>query len=146
MSKPIVSRRSFVQATGAMALTAASAAQVLGANDEVVLGIIGTGGRGTVIESIRTVAEAEFLKSKGASLWCVQADVEARYKRFIGKAMPQDAMTHEQFIEKDKQDMDASDPANQDLAAVCQMASTGLDNSGSKEELFAQVEEALKKI
>ncbi|OGC85230.1 hypothetical protein A3F55_01425 [Candidatus Adlerbacteria bacterium RIFCSPHIGHO2_12_FULL_53_18] len=113
---------------------------------EQLLARAGTGGRGTVIESIRTVAEAEFLKSKGASLWCVQADVEARYKRFIGKAMPQDAMTHEQFIEKDKQDMDASDPANQDLAAVCQMASTGLDNSGSKEELFAQVEEALKKI
>ena len=113
---------------------------------EQLLARAGKGGRGIVIESVRTPAEAEFLKSKGAVLWCIQADIETRYKRFIGKAMPQDAMTHEQFVARDAQEMDASDPVNQDLGAVCAAAQTGIDNNGSLEGLYEQVEEALKKL
>ncbi len=113
---------------------------------EQLMARAGKGGRGIVIESVRTPAEAEYLKSKGANLWCVQADLEIRYKRFIGKALPQDTVTFEQFSASDKLDMDSSDPTNQNLAAVCQMAETGIDNNGSKEELFAQIEEALKKV
>lgn len=112
---------------------------------EQLLARTGRGGHGIVIESIRTVAEAEYLKSKGAALWYVTADLEVRYKRFTGKALPQDAMTPEQFAESDKADMDTSDPANQDLPAVWQMAQAAIDNNGTKEELKAQIEEALKK-
>ncbi|HQH70841.1 MAG TPA: twin-arginine translocation signal domain-containing protein, partial [bacterium] len=45
--KKEVSRRSFIQATAAGASTLALGVsnRVLGANDEVVLGMIGTGGR-----------------------------------------------------------------------------------------------------
>ena len=113
---------------------------------EQLMARAGRGGRGIVIESIRTVPEAEFIKSKDGSLWCVQADLETRYKRFIGKALPQDVLSFEQFSANDKLDMEVNDPTNQNLAAVCQMAQTGIDNNGSKEELYSQVEEALKKL
>ena len=48
MTNKDVNRRSFIQTTsiGASVIAAGSARNVLGANDEVVLGIIGTGGRG----------------------------------------------------------------------------------------------------
>lgn len=104
---------------------------------------VGRGGRGVVIESIRTVAEAEFLKSQGATLWCINASLETRYKRFIGRALPVDAVPLEQFTENDKKDMDASEPAMQDLPAVCQMADATISSEGTKEELFKEIEKAL---
>jgi dephospho-CoA kinase len=39
-----------------------------------------------VIESIRTVGEAKFLKSHGAQLWAVDADLKVRYNRIVGRA------------------------------------------------------------
>jgi len=46
MNTPQVNRRSFIKSTGAMTLAIGASNRVLGANDEVVLGMIGTGGRG----------------------------------------------------------------------------------------------------
>jgi dephospho-CoA kinase len=103
----------------------------------------GRGGHGVVIESIRTTAEAEYLKSQGAKLWCVDAPLETRYKRFIGRAMPKDAVSFEEFTKKDKDDKDASDPTVQNLPRVCQMADATINSGGTKDETFAEVEKAL---
>ena len=106
----------------------------------------GRGGQGVVIESIRTVAEAQYLKAQGAKLWYVDANIEARYKRFIGRAMPIDAVPFEKFVDNDRQDQDASDPAEQDLPSVAQLADATIMSDGTKEETFAQVEKALADI
>lgn len=58
-SNPGVSRRSFLAAAGASALAIGAPSRVLGANDEVVLGIIGTGGRGqTLLKQITNIPNA----------------------------------------------------------------------------------------
>jgi dephospho-CoA kinase len=111
---------------------------------EQLLGRVAHGGRGIVIESIRTVAEAEYLKAHGATLWCIDTDLKTRYQRFIGRALPVDAVPFEQFAENDKKDLDGSDPAMQNLTAVCGMADVTIDSSGTKEDLYKKVEEALK--
>jgi dephospho-CoA kinase len=112
---------------------------------EQLLARAGRGGRGIVIESIRTMPETEYLKNKGATLWCINATLEERYKRFIGHALPVDAVPFEKFEENDKRDMGVDDLNNQNLVAVCQAAEVHIDNNGTKDELYAQIEEALKK-
>lgn len=50
------SRRNFLKASAIGALSAASASHVIGANDEIVIGLIGTGGRGkTLLKAITNI-------------------------------------------------------------------------------------------
>jgi len=98
-----------------------------------------------VIESIRTIGEAQLLKSKGAKLWAVDADIGMRYQRAVKRATETDAVSFEQFKANEEQEMHSDDPNKQNLAAVREMADVTLTNDGTPEELFAKVEEALKK-
>src|SRR3989344_3666535 len=101
--------------------------------------------RDVVIESIRSVGEAQMLRSKGATLWAVDADVYMRHKRIVGRASETDAVSFEKFVEDEKREWDNADPSKQNLKAVIAMADVGFQNDGTSEELFARVEEALKK-
>jgi len=56
------SRRAFLKVTGVVAATAASYRRVLGANERIRLGIIGTGNRGQAhLKLVQTVGGAEWV-------------------------------------------------------------------------------------
>ena len=98
-----------------------------------------------MIESIRTLAEGTFLKSHGAPLWAVDADVHKRYERITKRMSETDQISFEKFVADEKREWDNTDPTKQNLKGVIDMADTVLTNNGTQEELFAQVEEVLKK-
>jgi dephospho-CoA kinase len=100
--------------------------------------------RDVVIESIRSVGEAQILKSKGATLWAVDADVHERYRRIVSRASETDSVSFEKFQADEAREWSNTDPAKQNLKGVIEMADVVLTNNGTQEELFAQVEEALK--
>jgi dephospho-CoA kinase len=102
-------------------------------------------GGNAVIESIRSVGEAEYLKSHGAKLWAVDADVTKRYERVVVRASETDKISFEKFVEDEKREWDNQDPTKQNLKAVIAMADVVLTNDGTQEELFVQVEKALAK-
>ena len=53
--------RGVIQAAGTVAATALSASQVLGANERVIVGLIGCGGRGRYVAKLmRDVPDVEF--------------------------------------------------------------------------------------
>lgn len=99
-----------------------------------------------VVESIRSIGEAEYLKSKGAQLWAVDADKKVRYERVTRRASETDKITFEKFVTDEALEWNNSDPTKQNLQAVITMANHIFYNNGTQEELFAQVEEDLKKI
>lgn len=98
-----------------------------------------------VIESIRSIGEAQMLKSKDAKLWSVDADIKTRYQRIVGRASETDKVTFEKFVSDEKREMESTDSDKQNIAAVMAMADVIFRNDGTREELFAQVEKELKK-
>jgi dephospho-CoA kinase len=102
-------------------------------------------GGNTVVESIRAIAEGEFVKSHG-HLWAVDADIRTRYERAVLRGSETDKVSFEKFVADEEREMTSTDPTKQNLAAVRAMADTVFTNNGTQEELFAQVEEALEKL
>lgn len=90
-----------------------------------------------VVESIRTKGEAEFLKQKGDALWAVTADIKTRYNRTLehNRSTGSGAISFEQFQAQEENDTS--------VAEVMSHATVVLDNGGTKEQLFEQVEAAL---
>lgn len=98
-----------------------------------------------VIESIRTTAEVETLKKHGGILWAVDADQHARYERIQSRASESDKVSFEEFARQETLEMNDPDPHGMQKAKVIAVADVVLTNNGTPEELFAQVEEALKR-
>ncbi len=97
-------------------------------------------GRNSVIESIRTPGEIEFLKSKGKFvLLAVDADPKIRYERIKLRASETDTIDFETFIANEKREMTSTDPNKQNLSKCIEMADFVLNNNGSVEELLGQL-------
>lgn len=96
-----------------------------------------------VIESIRTIGEASYLKSQGASLWAVDAEVRTRYDRILARASETDHISFDKFLADEACEMANDDPTKQNISGVVALADVVLHNIGSKEDLYRQVDRAL---
>ncbi len=98
-----------------------------------------------VIESIRTINEAQFLKMHGDALWAVDASVESRFKRASAQTVGS-TLTLEEFKKSDEVGMHSDNPDEPNFEALKALASHVFDASGTKEELYAQVDKALLEL
>ena len=94
-------------------------------------------GKNVVIESIRTKEEAQYLKSKGAFLWAIDADLQVRYQRTLQRDASVEHVSFERFVEQEKKEV-----ALRDVIAAADVV---LRNDGTKEQIFGEVEAALAK-
>lgn len=101
-------------------------------------------GGDAVIESIRAIGEAEFLKSKGALLWGVDADHKVRYERSVLRGSDLDKISFEKFCEQEDREMAQTEKFDMNIKGVIAMADRVFTNNGTPEELYEQVEKALK--
>lgn len=100
----------------------------------------------SVIESIRSLGEAEYLKSHGALIWAVDAQRQTRYERVLKRMSETDQVTFEQFCIYEDREMQGTEPWDMNVFGVMKLADHTFLNDGTPEDLFAQVEEALKKM
>ncbi len=100
-------------------------------------------GGDVVLESIRTLGEADYIKAHGGVVWATDADVRERYKRIAARQSETDRVSFEKFVADEEKEMQNTDPAKQNIAAVMAMADTVLRNDGNQAELFRQVDSAL---
>lgn len=100
-------------------------------------------GGDTVIESIRTVGEAEYLKSQGAHIWAVDAERKTRYERVVLRGSETDKISFEQFCAEEDREMAQTEKFDMNIRGVMAMADMILTNNGTPDELYAQVEQAL---
>lgn len=96
-----------------------------------------------VIESIRSLGEAEYLKEHGALLWAVDADIHARYERVTKRMSETDKISFDKFVADEQREFANANKAMQNLSGVIQMSDVVFRNDGTVEELEAQIERAL---
>ncbi len=97
-----------------------------------------------VIESVRTIGEAEFLKAQHALLLAVDADRKLRYERVANKQGQELAhMSFDDFCEIEDREMASSEPWDMNVFGVMQLADARIENNGSVEELHQAIDQAL---
>ncbi len=98
-----------------------------------------------VIESVRNIGEAEFLKSKGAFLIAVDADQRLRYERVQERRSATEQVDFETFVEHEEREMRPVGPHDMDIRGVMALANATIENNGSYEELEKSIEKVLTK-
>ncbi len=101
-------------------------------------------GGNSIIESIRTPGEVDFLKKQGEFyLIAVDADPRIRYDRITLRASETDHISFDTFIANEKREFTTTDSNKQNLSSCIQMADIVLQNNGSIYELQQQLEREL---
>lgn len=93
-----------------------------------------------IIESIRNPKEAEFIKQHGGKLIAVNADQKIRFERIKERQSEKDSVTFEEFQKQEEREMKNSDPNVQNLSKCIEMADYIINNDGSLENLYEQIE------
>lgn len=96
-----------------------------------------------VIESVRTVSEAELLNTNKGVLLAVDADIKERYRRISGRGSALDNVLYEDFVRQEATEMENSDPNKQNIAQVKTMADYVIDNNQSLKELRVHIDKFL---
>jgi dephospho-CoA kinase len=96
-----------------------------------------------ILESIRSLMEARYIKEHGGRIWAVDADIATRFKRIQERGSVVDNVSFEQFTAVEKSESANPEPHKMNMIAVAAMADVVLRNDGTREELYSQIEEAL---
>jgi len=99
-----------------------------------------------VIESIRAVAEEQYLKEHGGFVVAVDAPRELRYERIVGRGSVTDKVTFEEFCAQEDKEYtaeDPNDPTQMNFKAVMDGADYTISNDGSHMEFREKMEEML---
>ncbi|MAZ56396.1 hypothetical protein CL653_01255 [bacterium] len=99
-----------------------------------------------VIESVRAVAEAVYLKDRGGVLLAVDADQKLRYERVQARRSESDQVTFEQFVEHEELEKNDPDPNGMQKAQVMEMADYTIYNDNNHEALEDEVDKFLEKF
>lgn len=98
-------------------------------------------GKPAIIESIRALGELETLKKKADFLLLsIDADQRLRYERALLRNSEKDQVSWEKFQEQEALEADNQDPAKQNVPACQKLADIQIDNNGSLEQLYEQID------
>ena len=98
-------------------------------------------GEDAVVDSIRTPAEVEALRSRGDFVLIeVRADEESRWQRMTSRGRSGDPTEKEAFLSQEAAEAKSKDEAGQALDATASMADITVLNDGSIEDLEAELE------
>jgi len=103
-------------------------------------------GGDAVIESVREVPGADFLKKHGAFLIAVDANQRERYDRSKKRGSSTDYIEFDTFKMQEEREMQDPDPLKQNVRKVMEMADAFIENNGTMGELHRKVDEALEKF
>ena len=93
-----------------------------------------------IIESIRNVGEAHFLKEHDALLIAVDADQRLRYERIQERRSDTDRVDYETFLMHEEREMHPVGPYDMDVRGVMACADITLTNDDSVATLYASLD------
>lgn len=99
-----------------------------------------------IIESVRTISEAETLKKAGGILLAVDAGQALRYARVQERRSESDKVSFEQFVEHEELETNDPNPHGMQKRKVMERADYTLLNNGTQEELHAQIDALFSKL
>ncbi|HVX90184.1 MAG TPA: AAA family ATPase [Candidatus Paceibacterota bacterium] len=103
-------------------------------------------GGDAVIESIRALREAEFLKKHGAHLFAVDANRHIRYERVVLRASHTDAVDFDTWVMEEEREWHNEAAHDMNVPGVMKLADHTFHNDGTLEELHAQIDAVLAKL
>ena len=104
-------------------------------------------GEDAVVDSIRTPAEVEALRSRGDfTLIEIRADEESRWQRMTSRGRAGDPTEKAAFLSQEAAEAKSEDEAGQALDATAAMADITILNDGTLEELEGELEAAWASI
>lgn len=98
---------------------------------------------GYVIEALHTKAEVAFVQDLGGKVIAVDADIRTRYNRISSRGSDKDDTTFEEFAAHEAKELASDDANKNNIADSVEKADVRIDNNGTREELYAKIEEAL---
>jgi dephospho-CoA kinase len=102
-------------------------------------------GRDSIIESIRTPGEIDFLNKQGNFiLLAVDADPKLRFERIVVRASETDRIDFETFVANERREMSSKDANKQNLGKCIERADIVLNNNGSIDHLINQLNHYLQ--
>jgi dephospho-CoA kinase len=104
---------------------------------------VADGVKHAVIESVRNVGEAEFLKSKGVFLVATDADQQLRFNRVQERRSATDQVDFLTFVHHEEREMKPEGPHDMDIRGVMALADATIENNTTKEMLHAAVEDVI---
>ncbi|HWU24717.1 MAG TPA: AAA family ATPase [Candidatus Paceibacterota bacterium] len=99
-----------------------------------------------LIESVRAMAEAEFLKSNGALLLAVDADRRLRYERIQARGLSTDHVDFDTWVAQERKELTSADPNGQNIIGVMLEADYLIENDGTLEELHQKIDEMFQAL
>ncbi len=103
-------------------------------------------GGDAVIESIRELAGAHFLRAHGAKLLAVNADQKLRYERTVQRGSHTDQVDFKTWVTQEEAEWHNEAAHELDVPGVMALADAVIMNNGTREELRAQVDAALRQL
>lgn len=103
-------------------------------------------GKDAIIESVRTVGEVKSLRAKGMYLLAVDANPHIRYGRVGLRKSETDNVSFEEFMAHEERESQGLDPAKQNLKHTVARADFTLNNDGTPDALYRQIDAVLEKI
>ena len=100
-----------------------------------------------VIESIRTMGEFEYLKSKGAYIIAVDADRRVRFARIKRRASHTDHLDFETFVMEEEREWHGAEGSHDmNMMKVIARADAKVMNEGTLEELHTVIDVVLARL
>jgi dephospho-CoA kinase len=103
-------------------------------------------GGDAVVESIRAVAEAKYIKEQGGYVLGVDADPQVRYERIAKRGSETDHVSFEKWREQELAESNPDDPTKQDIFGALHESDQVINNTDSLPELHAEVDKFLASI
>ncbi|HEX2792496.1 MAG TPA: AAA family ATPase [Candidatus Paceibacterota bacterium] len=100
-------------------------------------------GGDALIESVRAIGEAEFLRANGAFLLAVDADRKLRYERIHARGSSTDHVDFDTWVAQEEKELASTEPNEMNVIGVMHVADYRIENDGSLEELHEKVEAML---
>ena len=101
-------------------------------------------GNNSIIESIRTPGEIDYLEKKGNFLLiAVDADPKIRYDRILIRGSATDNISYDTFISNEKRELTSTDPNKQNLSACAKRADIKLYNNLTIDDLIKKLTRSL---
>jgi dephospho-CoA kinase len=104
------------------------------------------GAENVIIESIRALAEAHFLKQQGGVLLAVDADPSVRFERVQARRHATDQVTFETFLAQEELEKSDPDPHGMQKAKVMELANYTIHNDASLQVLHDAVDQFVHQI
>ncbi|MDQ5943753.1 MAG: hypothetical protein QG675_521 [Patescibacteria group bacterium] len=99
-----------------------------------------------VVSGLRTVAEVHCIQLNKGIILCVNANIKTRFERAKQRGRIGEDIDYETFKKIQASEQRSQDPNRQNVEAVISIADENIQNNGSLQELYSQIDDFMNRL